>query len=88
MFKRFNIMIPYRVAKSNEEYTDDIRALVTYMRNAGIKVFDLKETDILDQNNIPVEHVYMVECFGETNVISGIFSNTTTGHYGETVFYA
>lgn len=88
MIKRFNIMMPYRVAKSNEEYADDIRTLVRYMCNAGIKVFDLKETEILDQNNIPVEHVYMVECFGETNVISSIFSNTTTGHYGETVFYA
>ena len=88
MIKRFNIMLPYRVAKSNEEYTDDIKALVVYMRNAGIKIFDLKETDILDQNNIPVEHVYMLECFGETNVISDIFSNTITGPYGDTVFYA
>lgn len=88
MIKQFSIMMPCRVAKSNEEYADDIRALVKHMRNTGIKVLDLKETDILDQNNIPVERVYMLECFGETNVISGIFSNTTTGHYGETVFYA
>lgn len=88
MSKRFSIMMPYRVAKTNEEYTEDIRALVRYMRNAGIKVFDLKETDILDENNKPVDHVYLLECFGETTVVSNIFSNSITGRYGETVLYA
>ena len=56
---RFGIMLPYRIAKPNKEYADDIRALVAYLRNAGIKVIDLKDTDILDKNDKPVEHVYI-----------------------------
>ena len=85
---RFGIMLPYRIAKPNKEYADDSRALVAYLRNAGVKVIDLKETDILDKNDKPVEHVYILECFGETVVASNIFSNSITGYYGETVLYA
>lgn len=88
MDKYFNIMLPYRVAKSNEDYADDIRALVKYIRNAGIKVIDLKESDILDENNIPVEHVYLLACFGKTEAVSNIFGNSTIGYHGETVLYA
>ena len=50
MSKQFGIMLPYRIAKTNEEYANDIRALVRYLRNIGIKVIDLKETDILNEN--------------------------------------
>ena len=88
MSKRFGIMIPYRIAKSNEEYSDDIRALVKYVRDLGIKVFDLHESDILDEHKNPIEHVYIIDCFGEPNDITKIFGNSTTGYYGEPVFYA
>ena len=88
MNERFSIMLPYRVTKPNKEYADDIRTLVKYLRGIGIKVFDLKETDILDENHKPVEHVYLIECFGEPSAITNIFSNSTTGHYGETVLFA
>lgn len=89
MKKHFNIMIPYRINKySNKEYTEIIRELVEYMRDIGIQVYDLKESDILDQNRIPVEHVYLISCFGETDDVSHIFGNSTTGYFGETILFA
>ena len=88
MSKQFGIMLPYRIAKTNEEYANDIRALVRYLRNIGIKVIDLKETDILNENKKPVEHVYILECFGNPGDISSIFSNSTVGYYGETILYS
>lgn len=88
MSKHFGIMLPYRTTKSNEEYSDDIRALVKYLRASGIKVLDLKESDILDEHDRPVEHVYIIECFGKTESVSNTFSNSITGYYGETVLFA
>ena len=88
MNEQFNIMLPYRTDKSNKEYSDDIRALVKYLRTIGIKVIDLKETDILDLNDIPVEHVYILECLGNSGNVSHVFSHSITGHYGETVLFA
>ena len=88
MKERFNIMLPYMVAdKTNIEYTNDIRALVKYLRDLGIAVLDLKESDILDQFNIPIEHVYILECFGETSVASRIFSNSIMDRYCKTVLF-
>ena len=87
--EHFNIMLPYRVAdKPNIEYANDIRALVKYLRDLGIAVLDLKESDILDQFNIPIEHVYILECFGETSVASRIFSNSTVDRYYKTVLFS
>ena len=87
--EHFNIMLPYRVAdKTNIEYTNDIRALVKYLRDLGIAVLDLKESDILDQFNIPIEHVYILECFGETSVASRIFSNSTVDRHNKTVLFS
>lgn len=87
--EHFNIMLPYRVAdKTNIEYANDIRALVKYLRDLGIAVLDLKESDILDQFNIPIEHVYILECFGETSVASRFFSNSTVDRYYKTVLFS
>ena len=87
--EHFNIMLPYRVAdKTNIEYANDIRALVKYLRDLGIAVLDLKESDILDQFNIPIEHVYILECFGETSVASRIFSNSTVDRHNKTVLFS
>ena len=87
--EHFNIMLPYRVAdKNNIEYANDIRALVKYLRDLGIAVLDLKESDILDQFNIPIEHVYILECFGEISVASRIFSNSTVDRYNKTVLFS
>lgn len=86
---RFGIMIPYRMAtKTNDEYSNDIRALVKYVRGLGIKVRCLNESDILDENKKPVEHVYILDCFGVPECITDIFSNATIGYAGEPVFYA
>ena len=88
MDERFCIMLPYRINKSNVEYANDIRTLVRYIRSIGIKVFGLDETDILDKNRKPVEHVYLLKCFGDIASVSNMFGNRTVGHYGETVIYA
>ena len=88
MEERFSIMLPYRIAKSNAEYAEIIRKLVRYIRSVGIKVFGLNESDILDEYGLPVEHVYLLKCFGNIESINNVFDNRTTGHYGETVLYA
>lgn len=86
---RFGIMIPYRIAtKTNDEYSNDIRALVKHVRDLGIKVCYLNESDILDKNKNPIEHVYVLDCFGVPECITDIFSNVTVGCAGEPVFYA
>lgn len=87
MNTKFKIMLPYRIAKSNEEYSQDIRVLVNYIRDLGMKVFDLLESDIQDQHGRPVEHVYLLDCFGEPGKLSNIFSNSCVGHDGEIVLY-
>ena len=88
MNENFSVMIPYRTNKTDKEYSDDIRALVEYMSSKGIRVNNLKESDILDENNNPVERVYLIECFGRSEIMSNIFSHRTIGYYGETVLYA
>lgn len=88
MNEHFKIMFPYRTAKSNEEYSDDIRALVRYIRSIGVKVFGLDESDILDENKQPIEHVYLLRCFGNPDILNNIFGERTTGYNGETVIYS
>ena len=54
MDKNFDILVPYN------QKAEAIRAFVNCIcLNYGIKVLDLKESDILDKNNIPVEKVYI-----------------------------